>query len=265
MAALTQGRDTKSREGRFDTFPVEANTMIYAGAQVCLNAAGNAVPGQAGIGLVCVGRAEKQANNLDGANPPPANIGTAGAINVRCQRGAFAWDNSSGGDAIAEANVGAHCFMVDDHTVALTNGNGTRSLAGTIYDLDPITGEVWVDSRLPQAPAKRYICVNIADLKAADDGVYHVPSPVSGRITNIFTSLQGALTVGNATLTASIGGTNVTNGVVTLVEAASAAGQVNSATPTALNAVEAGQDIELTVGGTNTAIVAAVCVIEITE
>ncbi len=255
MTAATQDRDTKKRHGDFLALPVEASTTIYAGTLLCINSNGNAVGGSAAAGLLCVGRAEEQV----------INMGAAAAQYIRGARGIFLWNNSSSSDQIAETNIGQKCYVVDNQTVALTDGAGTRSVAGVIYDLDAATGMVWVDHRIPQSPSKHYVTVNIADLKGADASVYHVPAPVAGRITKIWTDLQAALVTGNATLTASIGGTNVTNGVVTLVQAASAAGQVNSATPTAANAVAQGADIALTVGGTASTAVAAVCVIEITE
>jgi hypothetical protein len=60
------------------------------------------------------------------------------------------WDgppsnNSSDADAISTANIGADCYIVDDQTVALTNGTNTRSVAGKIFDVD--SAGVWVDMR----------------------------------------------------------------------------------------------------------------------
>jgi hypothetical protein len=110
-----------------------------------------------------------------------------------------------------------------------------------------------------------YITLAIADLKAADAAVYRVASPVAGRITKLSTDLAAALVTADATLTGKIGAAAITNGVVTLVQAASAAGQVNSAAPTAANAVDVGSDINFTVGGGATTVVAATLTIEITR
>ncbi len=134
MTALTADFDCPTIEGKFRTVPVAAGAIIYAGALVVL-AAGVAQPGSTALNLVALGRAEAQANN---------SCGAAGAINVRVRRGTFLWNNSTGADAITEAAIGEPCYIVDDNTVALTNGTNTRSVAGTIFDIDAATGNVWV-------------------------------------------------------------------------------------------------------------------------
>ena len=45
-------------------------------------------------------------------------------------------------DAIVRADVGADCYIVDDQTVAKTNGSNTRSVAGKIIAVD--ADGVWV-------------------------------------------------------------------------------------------------------------------------
>ncbi len=134
MAALTTDRDTLRRDAVDFVFPVAANTVIYAGSIVCVNSSGLATPGAVSTTLKCVGVAQKRANN---------NPGAASAISVEVRRGCHRFANSSAGDLIALANVGADCFIVDDQTVALTNGASTRSVAGKIRDVDAIG--VWVE------------------------------------------------------------------------------------------------------------------------
>lgn len=135
MVALTSDFDCPNIEGKFRSVPVAANAVIYAGALVVLNA-GVAEPGVTATGLVTLGRAEHQANNSGGA---------AGSINVRVRRGVFLWNNSTGADLITEANLEQTAYVVDDNTVALTNGGGTRSVAGKIFDIDPQTGNPWIE------------------------------------------------------------------------------------------------------------------------
>lgn len=84
-------------------------------------------------GLKAAGVAQGLADNSAGGNS---------AINVSVRRGVFRFANSSAGDAIALADVGATCYAVDDQTVAKTDGTGTRSAAGTIRDVD--ADGVWV-------------------------------------------------------------------------------------------------------------------------
>jgi hypothetical protein len=66
--------------------------------------------------------------------------------------------------------------------------------------------------------------------------------------------LQNAITTANAELSFEIGGTAVTGGGITVTQAASAAGDVDTAEPTAENSVNEGQAIEMiTDGGSSTA------------
>lgn len=133
MAALTQDRNTQRAEGDAYDYPVLAATTIYGGAIVALDADGWAKPAATATGLIVVGRAEARADNASGAN---------GDITVKARPGVFRFANSSAGDAIAQAQIGDDCYVVDDQTVAKTDGTGTRSKAGKIVQVD--AQGVWV-------------------------------------------------------------------------------------------------------------------------
>lgn len=133
MAALTSDRVTEAKRGDILHGPVEAGVVIFAGALVVRNAAGNLAPGTAATGLVGVGRAQERVDNA---------AGTAGANIMRFQRGTFAYGNAAGADEVTAADVGKICFVVDDQTVAKTDGGGTRSPAGIIHLVD--SRGVWV-------------------------------------------------------------------------------------------------------------------------
>lgn len=107
------------------------------------------------------------------------------------------------------------------------------------------------------------LTVDVPSLDFASPGTYGIPCPVAGTVTKIYTRLKGALAAGDATLTAKIGSTAMTNGVVTITEAGSAAGDIDSATPTALNTVVEGSNLCVTVGGSNNAAVGATVVFQI--
>lgn len=135
MSALTADRNTLTKEGRERGLPVASGKVIRAGSLVVLSAAGYAEPGVTATTVIAVGRAEGFVDNSAGGD---------GAQTVRVRRGIFAWDNSAAGDAISRANIGATVYVVDDHTVALTNGTNTRSAAGRVYDVD--ADGVWVET-----------------------------------------------------------------------------------------------------------------------
>lgn len=137
MAAATADRNTRERIGGARGFPVAANTLIYAGVIACVNASGLLTNGITATTLKTVGVSNGRIDNATGA---------ASAINgevLTGVRGPFA--NSSAGDLIALADVGSDCFIVDNQTVAKTNGSATRSVAGKVWDVS--TEGVWVEFR----------------------------------------------------------------------------------------------------------------------
>ena len=78
--------------------------------------------------------------------------------------------------------------------------------------------------------------------------------PDGGTIIKIFTSIKNAISSANAALTFEIGGVAVTGGGITVTQSGSAAGDVDTAEPTALNTVSEGGTIEMiTDGGSSTA------------
>lgn len=133
MAALTADRNTPRREGDVLSLSVAAGKTIYAGALVARNSNGHAVPGKTEAGILGIGRAEAQADNSSGED---------GALSVEVRKGVFRFDNSSGAERITSADIGSGCFIVDDRTVAKTGGEGARSAAGTVFDVD--AEGVWV-------------------------------------------------------------------------------------------------------------------------
>lgn len=100
-----------------------------------------------------------------------------------------------------------------------------------------------------QGKSQAVVGCNIATLVGT--GVTYFVAPVAGTITAAYTATSGVLTTGDATITLAIGATPVTNGVITITQSGSAAGDIDTCTPTAANTVAAGNMIKATVGGTN--------------
>lgn len=132
---LGSDRNTPVRTGELLHLPVAANAKIYAGALVALNTGGYAVPGSTTTGLKAAGRAEEQADNTGGAD---------GARWITVRRGVFKFANS-GTDPVGQAHVLGDCYIVDDQTVAATDGTGTRSRAGKVLGVE--ADGVWVEIR----------------------------------------------------------------------------------------------------------------------
>jgi hypothetical protein len=133
MAALTADRNTPRRDGTELNLGLAASTKIYGGSIICRNASGYVVPGSTSTTLKALGVAQQQVDN---------SAGSAGAKKVQIRKGTFRFGNSASGDLITIADIGNDCFIVDDQTVAKTNGSATRSVAGKVHDVD--AEGVWV-------------------------------------------------------------------------------------------------------------------------
>ena len=136
MTATTTDRNTPRRAGEDYSFGVAASTKIPAGVIVQCDSTGYARNGTAdtSVSLKTLGVSQALADNSAGA---------AGATLVPVKRGVFRFGNSASSDAIALKDINADCYVVDNQTVALTNGSSTRVKAGVIKDVD--ADGVWVD------------------------------------------------------------------------------------------------------------------------
>ncbi|MQP64720.1 hypothetical protein GE253_05100 [Niveispirillum sp. SYP-B3756] len=133
--ALTNDRDTVERRApTIRDFGLAGGAVIHAGALAVLKD-GWVRPGFTGTGLVAAGRAESRVDNSGGAD---------GDRRVKVKAGTFRFDSATApaADAITAADIGKVAYIVDDHTVARTDGAGTRSPAGLIWDVD--ASGVWV-------------------------------------------------------------------------------------------------------------------------
>jgi hypothetical protein len=136
MAALAAARGTR-RYGQEPTpalyeHKVKAATKVWSGGIAVLDA-GYLAPGRAATALICIGRFEEDVDNSGGA---------AGDKLAKVLGGVFKWNNSTAGDLITQADLGAICYIVDDQTVAKTDNSAARSKCGVIVGVD--SDGVWV-------------------------------------------------------------------------------------------------------------------------
>jgi|TARA_R110000787_G_scaffold227545_2_gene335216 hypothetical protein len=80
---------------------------------------------------------------------------------------------------------------------------------------------------------------------------FFVPG-LAGDITKIYTVIDGAIATANCGITFEIGGTLVTSGAITITQSGSAAGNVDSSTPSGANTLTAGQALEVISSGAST-------------
>lgn len=133
MAALTNIRNTKSKDGDSRSFLVGANVKIFAGSIVVLEA-GYAKPGKTATALTVAGIA---CHTLDNTG------GSAGAFKVAVTPSLGHIDYLLANDTVTpvvQADVGGPCYVKDDQTV--TGDDTGASVAGTVMGLE--SGQVWV-------------------------------------------------------------------------------------------------------------------------
>lgn len=95
-----------------------------------------------------------------------------------------------------------------------------------------------------------FITAEIEDISTASSTFVAIPD--GGKVVKIITALQGAISGADAAITFEVGGTAMTNSAITVANASSAAGDVDSSEPSAANRVEEGGTIEMITDGGST-------------
>ena len=93
---------------------------------------------------------------------------------------------------------------------------------------------------------------HIADVSTAGQVYIPITQGNGGTVVEIITVLNGTITGADVDLTAKIDGVALTNGLITIAEDSSAAGDTNSVNPTGANAVAEGGSVEIETDGAST-------------
>lgn len=133
MTATTSERNTQRRDGVLFSFPAAASKCL-AGTIAVLNSAGNAEMATTATGKICVGVFDETVDNTGGS---------AGGVQVAVRRGCFQFANSASTDALANTDIGATVYLVDNQTVAKTSATSSRSTGGVVRSVD--ASGVWVE------------------------------------------------------------------------------------------------------------------------
>jgi hypothetical protein len=144
---------------------------------------------------------------------------------------------------VSGANSVYEYISVGDLILATTDADGTPNVR--VYVVTATSS-----SAVTVAKAVGDLVVlnaQIVDISTADQ--VYVVSPVAGDIVAIYSVIEAAIGTADADLTAKIGGVAVTGGLITVATSGSAAGDVDSCTPTAANTVAAGGAIEVETDG----------------
>lgn len=112
-----------------------------------------------------------------------------------------------------------------------------------------------------QAPYTYVVTYVFEDISTADTN--YVVAPVAGNIVNIYSVIDGAIATSDCALSFAIGGTPITSSGITITQSGSAAGDIDSSTPTADNTLSAGSRIDITSDGASANSVNATITFEI--
>lgn len=133
MSAMTAERRITRRKGDYYSYPVAANTKIYAGSLLVM-AGGYVRPATYATPSQVVGIADETADNSGGA---------AGDISLQVKRGVFLLNNAASPNAVDRTMFGAAILVLDDQTIAKPGTSG--GVAHTGYALHDVDDDgVWI-------------------------------------------------------------------------------------------------------------------------
>ena len=107
----------------------------------------------------------------------------------------------------------------------------------------------------------RFMTLQIEDISTA--GQKYVVPGFRGKIKKAYSAINGAISGADAVLTLKIAGTAVTGGTITVANSGSAAGDIDSCTPSAANTFTQAQAIEVETNGASTGTVEVVITLEL--
>lgn len=116
--------------------PMGASVSVYAGTIALTDSAGLAKSAATPASTdTCWGIFNGLLNGTPTTSSPVSNGTTAGVNTIGIYTGSFWLTPGSSGDAIVQADVGKTCYVIDEVTVGLTDGGGTRPVAGKILEI----------------------------------------------------------------------------------------------------------------------------------
>lgn len=134
MTATTTDRNTQYKDPYLVSVDLAAGVSVLAGTMAVINADGFAQMAATADDLTYVGRFEESVDN---------SLGDDGDKSAQVRRKKlFQWANDAA-DPVTQVSLGQACYIVDNQTVAATDGTGTRSVAGTVLGID--SEGVWVE------------------------------------------------------------------------------------------------------------------------
>lgn len=187
MTVLAADKKLEHRAGVEISIPVVNADIIYAGANVCVDANGYANPGSDTAGLIFMGVSREYVDN---------SLGDAGDKSVLIlRRGLIKMEFQT---AITIANVGDNVFLVDDQLIDLTANVTHNIFCGIIAEYIDTT-HAWID--IEPAIRQADVATHIADasgahaasaISIADEGTFTAKTEVESALQEIYQHLKSA-------------------------------------------------------------------------
>lgn len=111
------------------------NQVIKRGHHVAINSSGYGVEFTVATTLSSGGIALEDADTTGLAD---------GAVTIQVATQVVDQDIGTSSDALTNADIGATCYAIDNHTVGKTSGGSTRSVAGLFLGVNPDSGQAMV-------------------------------------------------------------------------------------------------------------------------
>jgi hypothetical protein len=125
--------------------------------------------------------------------------------------------------------------------------NASTSDAGKILTPSASTAGTSELRYLNEPEVKQKVCYITAHFPdVANKSDIFIPMSFAGTVTGVKTIIDGAIGTADTVLTCKVGSTAMTNGTITIAYSGSAAGDVDSCTPTALNTFGASDYLRVT-------------------
>lgn len=136
-------------------------------------------------------------------------------------------------------------FVENDSNVHTVKVSSINQSAGTFV----VIHETCSKAAIAASPVVS-VTTRLADVSTPSSAF--VAAPIAGTVSAIYSVLGGAISSGDAALSTEINGVAITGGTWTVAQSGSAAGDRDSATPTAANTVAAGDTLEVITDGGST-------------
>ena len=165
--------------------------------------------------------------------------GAKGSVNIHTYK--------SAADTLATITASGY---FDDFATAIQSNDLMYAQGSDANGWFVLTNTSGVITSTAAGESATYLTARITDVSTAE--TVWTPCPVAGVITKIYSVIAGTIATAPAVLTTSIGGVGITDGVISITDSGSAAGDVDVVTPTALNVVAVGDALSVVTSGAST-------------